>query len=79
MISDQHNQIVKQQNQLAEQQNQLAEKDSQLAERQNPLTNVIVSAIKGFSSLGATPEQIAAQLNIPISDVKKTIDEINKL
>ena len=69
MISDQHNQIVEQQNQIAEQQNQLAE-------QQNQLTNIIVSSIKGFYSLGATPDQIAAQLNIPNSEVETVIKSL---
>ena len=47
---------------FVEQQNQIAEQLNQLS-----------AMIKLSSSLGATPEQIAAQLNIPISDVKTVI------
>ena len=74
MISDQHNQIVEQQNQIAEQQNQLAEKDSQLAEKDN----VIALSIKAFYSNGQSSEQIAALLNIPISDVETVIKGLTK-
>lgn len=42
--------------------NKLAEKDNQLA-----------ASLKMLSSLGATPDQIAAQLNIPISEVERVI------
>ncbi|MBR4273406.1 MAG: hypothetical protein IKQ30_11280, partial [Bacteroidales bacterium] len=62
MITDQHKQIVEQQNQIAEKDNQLAAKD-----------NVIALSIKAFYSSGQSSEQIAALLNIPISDVETVI------
>ena len=46
--------------------NIFVEQQNQIAEQQNQLS----AMIKLSSSLGATPEQIAAQLNIPISDVE---------
>ena len=52
---------------FVEQQNQIAEQLNQLS-----------AMIKLSSSLGATPEQIAAQLNIPISDVESVIKGLTK-
>ena len=49
--------------------NIFVEQQNQIAEQQNQLS----AMIKLSSSLGATPEQIAAQLNIPISDVESVI------
>lgn len=42
--------------------NKLAEKD-----------NLLAASLKMLSSLGATPDQIATQLSIPISDVESVI------
>ncbi|MCR4560200.1 MAG: hypothetical protein K5685_08985 [Bacteroidales bacterium] len=54
--------LVEQKSQLMEQENQLAKKDQQLA-----------AMIKFSASFGATPNQIAAQLNISIDEVKKVL------
>lgn len=48
---------------------ELKETKTQLAEKDNQLS----AMIKFSASLGATPDQIAAQLNIPISDVETVI------
>ena len=54
--------------------NIFVEQQNQIAEQQNQLS----AMIKLSSSLGATPEQIAAQLNIPISDVESVIKGLTK-
>lgn len=60
MIAEKNNQLIEKDNQLIEKDNQLIEKDNQLA-----------SMIKFSSSLGASPDQIAAQLDISIEEVNK--------
>jgi len=61
---------LKEKNQLlVEQKSQLMQKDQQLAEQKNQLA----ASIKMLSSFGATPEQIAAQLNISIEEVCKVL------
>ena len=81
MISDQHNQILEQQNQLTEQQNQLAEQQNLLTEQQNQLAEkdkqmaeTQITMIKFSASLGASPEQIAAQLGISVEMVKRVLE-----
>ena len=54
--------------------NIFVEQQNQIVEQQNQLS----AMIKLSSSLGATPEQIAAQLNIPISDVESVIQGLTK-
>ena len=54
--------------------NIFVEQQNHIAEQQNQLS----AMIKLSSSLGATPEQIAAQLNIPISDVESVIKGLTK-
>ena len=54
--------------------NIFVEQQNQIAEQQNQLS----AMIKLSSSLGTTPEQIAAQLNIPISDVESVIKGLTK-
>ncbi len=54
--------------------NIFVEQQNQIAEQQNQLSTMI----KFSASLGATSEQIANQLNIPISDVKTVIKGLTK-
>lgn len=61
---------LKEKNQLlVEQKSQLLQQESQLAEQKK----LLMASIKMLSSLGATPDQIALQLNIPIDEVTKFI------
>ena len=61
---------LKEKNQLlVEQKSQLLQQESQLAEQKK----LLMASIKMLSSLGAAPDQIASQLNIPIDEVTKFI------
>ena len=62
LLEEKNHQLAEQKNQLAEQKNKLAAKDSQLA-----------ASIKMLSSFGASPDQIAAQLNLPIGEVNNVL------
>ena len=57
---------------IADQHKQIEEKDKALAEKDNQLS----AMIKMLSSLGASPDQIAAQLNIQIADVNSVSGKI---
>ena len=60
--------------QLKEQQNQLSVAKDQLKEQQNQLA----AMIKFSASLGASPDQIAAQLGITKAEVEKVINDLGK-
>lgn len=57
---------------LEELRNELQYANSKLVEKNNQLA----AALKMLTSLGATSEQIAAQLNIPITDVETVIKSL---
>lgn len=64
---------------LAEKNKALADKDNQLEEQKNQLEeqkNQLSASIRMLSTFGATPDQIAAQLNIPLDEVKKVLSKL---
>ena len=62
--------------QIEETKKQLAEKDNTIIEQRNQLVaqqNQLAAMVRMSASLGASPEQIAATLNIPLSEVREIL------
>ena len=73
--------LKEKQQQLAEAKGQLTEAKGQLSEAKGQLTETkgqLFAMIKFSASLGASPEQIAAQLGIPRAEVEKVINDLGK-
>ena len=74
-LNEAKNMITKQNTNLVEKDKALAEKENLLAEKNNQLASMMTASIKALSSVGISPDQIAAQLNLPIAEVNKVLDK----
>ena len=80
-LAEAKGQLTEAKGQLSEAKGQLSEVNGQLSETKCQLTEAkgqLFAMIKFSASLGASPEQIAAQLGIPRAEVEKVINNLIK-